>query len=296
MILNLGLICKQKRGCDLKEGLKDKSCDYYFDKKENVSGSVATRHYHSFFELYYMREGKCNYFIGDRSYDVVSGDIILVPCDTIHRTNYTSRSHSRLLLNFPESFISPAILEEAKALGYLYRNRAISHQVESIFAMIEQEYMRNDSLSPHALRAYTEELLVLMLRHGGSGNRKISGNSVVEDTIKYIQQNYMADIRLTSAAKHISVSPEHLSRTFKQKTSFGFNEYLTLYRLQRAEQILLNEPGRSIIDVAYACGFNDSNYFSYKFKEHYGISPSKIRGGAKPNNRTNSLNLPENAN
>jgi len=137
---------------------------------------------------------------------------------------------------------------------------------------------------------------VLMIRHGGSGNHKNLGNTMVEDTIKYIQQNYMADIRLTSAAKHLSVSPEHLSRTFKQKTAFGFNEYLTLYRLQRAEQILLNEPGRSIIDVAYACGFNDSNYFSYKFKEHYGISPSKIRGGVKPSNHANPLNLRENAN
>ena len=61
-------------------------------------------------------------------------------------------------------------------------------------------------------------------------------------------------------------------------------------------EILLKQNKYTISEIAYMCGFNDSNYFSYKFKEHYGISPSKIRGGAKPNNQTNSLNLPENAN
>jgi AraC-like DNA-binding protein len=29
----------------------------------------------------------------------------------------------------------------------------------------------------------------------------------------------------------------------------------------------------SIAEVAYACGFNDSNYFSDKFKRTYGMSP-----------------------
>ena len=42
------------------------------------------------------------------------------------------------------------------------------------------------------------------------------------------------------------------------------------------EYMLKNEPGRSVNGVAFACGFNDSNYFSYKFKKAYGKSPKKI--------------------
>ena len=262
----------------MKEGMEERKLYYYFDKKDNVVGSAAKQHYHGFFELYYMKDGKCNYFIGDHSYDVISGDIVLVSKDIIHRTNYTSKNHSRILINFPEEFISAEILNEVKNLGYIYRNKLIAQHIEGVFELIEQEYMKNDQLTPHALRAYTEQLFMLMIRHKPNEKRVKVGNTMVEDTIKYIQQNYMADIRLVSVAKHMNVSPEHLSRTFKKKTSFGFNEYLTLFRLQRAEQILLNEPGRSIIDVAYACGFNDSNYFSYKFKEQYGISPSRVRG------------------
>ena len=253
--------------------------DYYFNKKENIKGSVATQHYHNSFELYYMKSGKCSYFIHDRSYDIVSGDIILIPSGTIHRTNYGSKPHSRLLINFREDYVSAPVLEEALSLGFLYRNRGLSNMVEEIFSLIEEEYNRNDDITPHALKIYTEQILLLMIRNANTKKQEKDGNAIVEHTMRYIQQNYASDIRLSGVAKLMSVSPEHLSRIFKKETSFGFSEYLTLYRLQRAEYILMNEPGRAICDIAYACGFNDSNYFSYKFKEQYGISPSKARGG-----------------
>ena len=254
--------------------------DYYFNKRENVKGSVATEHYHSAFELYYMKEGKCNYFIEDRSYDVVSGDIILIPAGTIHRTNYGSELHSRHLINFREDFIAPEILSATVSLGYLYSNKSLSTHIDVIFGMIEEEYLRNDSLSIHALKAYTEQLLLLMIRSSNEKKHETKGNAIVEKTVKYIQENYMNEVKLSAVARLVNVSLEHLSRLFKKETGFGFNEYLTLYRLQRAEYILANEPGRAIGEIAFCCGFNDSNYFSYKFKQRYGVSPTKARGNA----------------
>lgn len=253
--------------------------DYYFDRRENVKGSVATQHYHSSFELYYMKSGKCSYFIHDRSYDIVSGDVILIPAGTIHRTNYGAKPHSRLLINFREDYVSSAMLEGAISLGYLYRNKELSGMIEAIFSLIEEEYKRNDSITPDALRIYTEQLLLLMIRNTNTKKHEKDGNAIVERAMRYIQQNFATDIKLSAVAKLMNVSPEHLSRIFKKETSFGFSEYLTLYRLQRAEYILMHEPGRSICEIAYACGFNDSNYFSYRFKEQYGISPSKAKGG-----------------
>ena len=32
-----------------------------------------------------------------------------------------------------------------------------------------------------------------------------------------------------------------------------------------------------IVDIAYACGFSDESYFSKKFRESEGISPTKYR-------------------
>ena len=91
--------------------------DFYYHRTENKTCSNSTQHFHSGFELYYMKEGKCHYVINDQSFDIVSGDIILIPSGILHGTNYGSKPCTRLLLNFPESFIAPEILSAIKLSG-----------------------------------------------------------------------------------------------------------------------------------------------------------------------------------
>ena len=255
----------------------DKS-DFYFHRTENKTCSNSTQHHHEGFEIYYMKERKCHYFINDASFDIVSGDIILIPEGTLHGTSYGIKPCTRLLINFQSSIISPTILESIKDVGYLFRNPDVLPVIDSIFSVIEQEYNRNDTISLLALRDYTEALLVMMIRNQNEKIRQ-DRNSIVDAAVKYIQNNYMSTIRLADVAKMLSVSEEHLSRTFKKEITFGFSEYITLIRLQKAEHMLKNEPSRAITEVAYACGFNDSNYFSYKFKKAYGITPTEARDG-----------------
>lgn len=252
--------------------------DFYYHHTQNKTCSNSTQHYHSGFEIYYMKEGKCHYFINDTSYDIISGDIILIPQGILHGTSYGAKPCTRLLINFQPGFIDPSIEKAILPIGYLYRNKSTVQQVNDIFSKIEYEYTQADSLSPLALKSYTESLFMLMIRNQGE---KISRdrNTIVEAAIKYIQSNYMSSIRLAEVAKMLSVSEEHLSRTFKKEITFGFSEYITLIRLQKAEHMLKNEPSRAITEVAYTCGFNDSNYFSYKFKKAYGITPSEFRDG-----------------
>ena len=96
-----------------------------------------------------------------------------------------------------------------------------------------------------------------------------------------MQKNFASDITLSGIAKMCSVSPEHMSRTFKKETGFGFSEYLTHLRLKEAEYLLKNST-LPITDVAYQCGFFDSNYFSVVFKKIFGVSPSGMRGKKDP--------------
>ena len=162
-------------------------------------------------------------------------------------------------------------------MGYIYRNPETISAINELFYLIEQEYSKQDSLSRPALKAYTEGILMIMLRKSHKVEQE--RNSIVDAAVKYIQENYTSTIRLADVAKMLSVSEEHLSRIFKKEITFGFSEYITLIRLQKAEHMLKNEPSRAVTEVAYACGFNDSNYFSYKFKKAYGITPSQLRDG-----------------
>ena len=84
-------------------------------------------------------------------------------------------------------------------------------------------------------------------------------------------------------ARMCKVSVAYLSRKFKEELGDGFSDYLSLSRLQRAETLLLESPEMSITEVAFSSGFNDSNYFSDKFKKQFGMSPLKFRSQSKLN-------------
>lgn len=252
--------------------------NFYFHRTEHKTCSNSTQHYHSGFEIYYLKEGKCHYFINNSSFDIVSGDIILIPSGILHGTSYGSKPCTRLLINFQDTLVSDTILKAINNIGHLYRNKNTVGVINEIFNRIEYEYTKNDALSSQALSTYTEMLLITLIRNQGEKINQ-DRNTIVQATIKHIQSNYTSNIKLAEVAKMLSVSEEHLSRTFKKETTFGFSEYVNLIRLQKAENMLKNEPSRAITEVAYACGFNDSNYFSYKFKKAYGITPSELRDG-----------------
>ena len=254
--------------------------DYYYSKVVDVVGHESTRHIHDAFEIYYMKEGNCTYHIGENTYKVLPGDVILIPGNTSHRTTYGGVAHTRLLVNCSYDYIPKAVLERLEAIGPLYRNIKVISQLEELFAKIEHEYSHADVLSAEVLKCFTAELMFVILRHKNEHEKAVTDSNFITTVQEYIQNNYMNEVKLSAVARLVNVSLEHLSRLFKKETGFGFNEYLTLYRLQRAEYILANEPGRAIGEIAFCCGFNDSNYFSYKFKQRYGVSPTKARGNA----------------
>ena len=251
---------------------------FYFDSARDRRISKGTQHYHSSFEIYYLKSGACSYFIDKKSYEIKAGDLVLIPEGVIHKTMYNGTPHTRQLINCSSSYIPTSVFPKLPSMLYLYRNPEIKEELSDIFSRIEKEYEKNDIYTAEALEALSYELFFLLARNIEKKEGVEVGSIFVEQTVSYIQKNYMEDISLSEMARLRSVSAEHLSRTFKKETGFGFSEYLTLVRLQRAEYMLKNEPGRSIAEVAYACGFNDSNYFSEKFKRAYGISPSKIKG------------------
>lgn len=251
--------------------------DYYYSKVVDIVGHASTRHVHKEFEIYYMKEGGCTYHIEDATYKVKPGDVVLIPGNTSHRTTYGGAAHTRLLVNCSYEYIPVAVRERMQSIGHLYRNHKVISQMEELFAKIEYEYSHADVLSAEVLKCFTAELLFVILRHKNEHEMKAVVGDFTTTVKEYIQNNYMNEVKLSSIAEMLSVSQEHLSRVFKQDTGIGFKEYLVRFRLQRAEEMLRHETGRAVSEVAYACGFNDGNYFSYTFKKNYGFSPTEVR-------------------
>ncbi len=234
---------------------------------------MHSHHYHSFFELYYLISGKCNFFIDDKTYEVIEGDVVLIPAGVIHKTNYGMEEHARIVIECSPHFLPEKVKAGLGAMPYIYRNSIASREVYSILKKIEAEQYTSDEFTIDALSSLMKLLFFSILRNKNNVGVSESKNHMVERVATYIKANYSTDISLSAMAKEHFVSPEHLSRTFKRETGFGFNEFITLVRLQQAENMLKARDGKSISEIAYSCGFNDSNYFSDKFKRAYGISP-----------------------
>lgn len=255
---------------------------FYFGTSKGIGNHMIAKHHHSLFEIYYLVSGKCRYFIDNKTYEVLPGDIVLIPEEIIHRTDYGSGEHERLLINCTRRFIPESVMPKLSKMVYHFRNAAVSKKIYSLLKKIESEYTSADEFTKDALLYYTGEIFLTLARSNNTVKSDDNDSCVfISDLIRHIQTNYMNEIRLSEMASRYSVSPEHLSRTFKKKTGFGFNEYLTLIRLQKAEYMLKEETPKSVSEIAYCCGFNDSNYFSDKFKKAYGVSPLKFKQNFK---------------
>lgn len=238
-------------------------------------------HYHSLFEIYFILEGSCTYFIDNKVYDVSPGDIIIIPDGVIHHTKYDNRKHSRILINCARGFVPVNQMEEILSICYLYRNPKITERARAIFRQIEEEYAHKDALSEEIISCYTHTLFYLLLRNKENCLNVEMKNKVIEEAVNYVQENYHLPVTLVETARRFSVSPEHFSRMFKKETGFGFCKYLNSVRLQQAEKLLRESDKPNITKIAAQCGYDDSNYFSKKFKEMYGVSPKKISSGKK---------------
>ena len=58
------------------------------------------------------------------------------------------------------------------------------------------------------------------------------------------------------------------------------NKFILQLRLEYAAHLLINEPERTIVQIAADSGFGSSPYFSDRFRQHYGMTPSDFRNEA----------------
>jgi len=262
--------------------------DFYFDASGRSTYDVGELHYHNKLEIYYLLEGTCRYFIDARTYLLEEGDIVIIPAGVLHTAHYpTGQIHARYLINCTETYIPPSVRPLIGSMTYICRVPNIRREIETVFERIGREYSGRDGFSEDAMRSDVASLMILLAR--AQTNRQAVGISsdFVSEAVSYVQRNYADPIALSDVAQHCSVSSEHLSRMFKKNTGFGFCEYLTMYRLKQAEAMLFDHPELAISQVAYRCGFNDSNYFSCRFRKLYGVSPSVRRheGGEEPSRK-----------
>ena len=106
-------------------------------------------------------------------------------------------------------------------------------------------------------------------------NKKVYSKNI-DKSIKYIEENYNKHISLIDVAKHIYLSHEYFSRLFKEEVGENFTTYLTMYRINKAKE-LIKSTDMKISQIAMEVGYTNPGYFSKNYKKYMGVSPEEDR-------------------
>lgn len=104
----------------------------------------------------------------------------------------------------------------------------------------------------------------------------IKQDPVIRKAIAYVERNYAEECRLTEVAAHVHLNASYFSVLFKKTTGESFTAFITRYRMEKAMDLLKNTDMR-IFEIASATGFDEPNYFTNVFKQHFQFSPKECR-------------------
>ncbi|GGH36892.1 response regulator transcription factor [Paenibacillus segetis] len=111
------------------------------------------------------------------------------------------------------------------------------------------------------------------------------GNQVIEVAQQYIKNYYNTDLTLEKVASIVYLNPVYFSQVFKQKTGYGFKEYVIHLRMEQAKQLLLN-PQLKLVDISERIGYQDVKHFTQVFRKRFNVTPTEYRLGQRAEVRT----------
>lgn len=94
----------------------------------------------------------------------------------------------------------------------------------------------------------------------------------------YTQEHFHLPLTRELIADQFRLSPNHVSRLFRQQGLMTFGDYLNWVRIDRAK-LLLRRHDFKLDEVASRCGFNQVSYFCRVFKARTKLTPSQYRYG-----------------
>lgn len=121
----------------------------------------------------------------------------------------------------------------------------------------------------------TMKLVRLVARHLNHQEPR-QEQDVVEEVIRYIDENLDQEIHRRDLADHVYLNPDYLNRIFKKQTGKTLKEFVIEHKMDEARKMLqLTRLPVSII--AAKVGYDNFSHFSYAYKKVTGQSPLESR-------------------
>lgn len=255
-------------------------------------------HYHHSFELLYCWEGAVTQWLGKQPVLFQSGDWLLFPPGTRHKTLNTALTPFTYM-SFMFDIDDPDFRRELKSLSRSFVSKEDAahtqlpfyiHQLDEIIQnhMVTNSANTVDALSLSnrlELQAYILLMmkdLIFLLRNQLSTKEENSSMSTFEmDMANHLEQYLIQslqdpDLSVQEIYKKMGISRSQGTKFFHKVFGISPRQYVTSQRLLLAKEKLV-QTDQSIESIAMELGFSSLSHFSRQFKLLTGVSPLQYR-------------------
>ncbi len=106
-----------------------------------------------------------------------------------------------------------------------------------------------------------------------------SSQPKLTEAVELMEANIEEPMSLDELSSHVGISRRQLERLFQKHLNCVPTRYYLDLRLRRARELLLRS-NKSIVDIAFSCGFVSAPHFSKCYRDFFHISPREERRNA----------------
>lgn len=252
-------------------------------------------HFHSEYEIIYIKEGTGTRFLGNSITKFQAGDILLIGSNLLHFMKSDEEYHSGntdlrvkgTIIQFEKEFMYSAInhyphfikiknLFQESQRG-IYFAAANFPKLQDLIEKIPLENGLNQlMLFLEILKEMSETENRQTISTTDFVNETIYDTARIDKIISYLNKNYTRNISLDEIASFAAMNASAFCRYFRSKTGKSFKNYILDMRIGYACKLLLMED-ISISQLSSQCGFETISHFNKTFKKTTGHIPSQYR-------------------
>ncbi len=288
---------KQQQNLKENTRLMDKNFPMNIFHNNHAAYTVLGLHWHDNIEIIRMLEGHALFYIGSQPIEALPGDILFVNSGQLHSGYSMDNTHVRydaivihpsLLVNqspdpYQLKYISPFLKGQMQFPGKICREDIKHRRLQECIHDIVTEFDLKEPGYELTIKSILVLLVLSVYRNCCSnGKERNNYDKYARDTesfkklVTYIENHYDEKISISEAASIVNLSPNYFCKAFKKVTGRGFVEYINLYRVNIAVE-LLQSTSLPITEIATKVGFCNINYFDKIFKQYKKYSPSQSR-------------------
>jgi AraC-like DNA-binding protein len=252
---------------DMRAGAPVRAGTYLYEGLREGGGIATGWHTHDMHQIEYAFEGIAEVETATTHHLLPPQQAVWIPAGLSHRTTLT---RVRSVAVFFDPGMLPASGDRVRVLAATPLLREMI-----VFAT---RWPISRATGDHVSDSFFAALALLLeewLEHEAPLSLPTAADADVRAVMEYADA-HLAEVTIGAACAAVGMSERSLRRKFVAATGITWRAYVLQSRLLRA-MALLTEPGRTVLSVATAVGFDSVSAFTRAFRRLTGETPTDYR-------------------